>query len=243
MSATHSADVELARRCAAGDEDAWRRFIEEYRPSLYRAADALDPSGGARELADALYADLLTLLRYYEGRSSLATWLRAVLAQRYVDRLRADRRLQPLPDDDAVGSAAFPRDTRLGEPDPDRPRYVALVRRALGAAVAQLSARDRLRLGCYYVQQLTLAETGRLLTEHEATVSRQLARTRRVLRDAVTRHLRAEGLSNGQIGACFKSIADDPGPLDLSNMIGGRWSSVIGRASGSVTNDQRRTTT
>ena len=33
----------------------------EYRPILYRAADALDPSGGARDLADSLYADLYGL--------------------------------------------------------------------------------------------------------------------------------------------------------------------------------------
>ena len=55
-------------------------------PALYRAADALDRSGGARELADSLYADLYgveqrdgerqSLFRYFHGRSSLATWLR-----------------------------------------------------------------------------------------------------------------------------------------------------------------------
>src|SRR5207237_6596495 len=84
--------------------------MREYRPILYRAADALDPGGGARELADSLYGDLYgvadregerrSLFRYFQGRSSLATWLRAVLAQRYVDRLRAARRLAPLPDED-----------------------------------------------------------------------------------------------------------------------------------------------
>ena len=30
----------------------------EYRPVLYRAADALDRGGGAREIADSLYAEL-----------------------------------------------------------------------------------------------------------------------------------------------------------------------------------------
>jgi DNA-directed RNA polymerase specialized sigma24 family protein len=41
-----------------------------------------------------LYADLYSksLFRYFQGRSSLATWLRAVLSQRYVDRIRANRR-------------------------------------------------------------------------------------------------------------------------------------------------------
>ena len=95
VNASYAADLELARRCAAGEEPAWERFVLEYRPVLYRAADALDPTGGARDLADALYADLYSqsLFRYYQGRSSLATWLRAVLSQRYVDRLRAQTAL------------------------------------------------------------------------------------------------------------------------------------------------------
>src|SRR5262249_56531716 len=158
-------DVELARLCAAGDERAWETFVREYRPLLYRAADALDRTGGAREVADSLYADLYglgngtgerqSLLRYFEGRSSLATWLRAVLAQRYVDRLRAQRRLEPLTEDAEAGAAK--------PADPDRQRYVALVREALGRAVSRLDPRDRLRLSSYYVQELTLAQVGRLL--------------------------------------------------------------------------------
>src|SRR6266508_834175 len=101
MSTAYAADVELARRCAAGDEQAWERFVLEYRPILYRAADALDPSGGARDLADALYADLYSksLFRYFQGRISLATRLRAVLSQRYVDRIQANRRLEQRQDE------------------------------------------------------------------------------------------------------------------------------------------------
>ena len=88
---------------------AWDHFVLEMRPGLYRAADALDPTGAARELADSLYADLYgvdqrgsarqSLLRYFHGRSSLSTWLRAVLAQRHVDRIRVDRRTEPLPEE------------------------------------------------------------------------------------------------------------------------------------------------
>jgi len=48
VNASYARDLELARQCAAGDEQAWERFILEYRPALYRAADALDPSGGSR---------------------------------------------------------------------------------------------------------------------------------------------------------------------------------------------------
>ena len=218
----YSADLELARLCAEGNEPAWERFVREYRPLLYRAADALDRTQGAREIADSLYADLYgingstgerqSLFRYYQGRSSLATWLRAVLAQRYVDRVRVQRKTEPLPDEELPA--------RSQEPDPDRARYAELLRQALERAVAALTARDRLRFGCYYVQELTLAETGRVLKESEATSSRQLARARLTIRRDVERQLRDDArLSDEQIAACFASVADDPGSLDLKQVI------------------------
>ena len=206
----------------------------EYRPVLYRAADALDRGGGAREIADSLYAELYgikdrpgdrrSLFNYFQGRSSLATWLRAVLAQRYVDRVRAQRRFEPLPDEerDAEGVVRPPGMAADGAepPDPARARYLGLVRQALGCAVGRLTARDRLRLAIYYVQESTLAETGRVLKEHEATVSRQLARTRRAIRTAVEQQLRDEaGLNDDQVAACFEWMAGDPGSLDLKKVI------------------------
>jgi RNA polymerase sigma-70 factor, ECF subfamily len=226
LGALHLEDLALACACAAGDEAAWEHFVLVQRPLLYRAADALDPGGGARDLADSLYADLfglrdkegerLSLFRYFHGRSSLTTWLRAVLAQRHVDRLRSDRRLDALPDDDSA--AALPAPIRPIEPERDR--YLDVIRVALERAVANLAARDRLRLACYYAQELTLAQTGRLLGEHEATCSRQLARTRRAIREDVERQLRVERrLSDAEVAQCFSSVAEDAGPLDLREML------------------------
>ena len=108
ISALHVADLALATACALGRDEAWDHFVLAHRPVLYRAADALNPSGGAREIADGLYADLYgldahtgarrSLFRYFHGRSSLSTWLRAVLSQRFVDALRAQRRTKPVSD-------------------------------------------------------------------------------------------------------------------------------------------------
>ena len=227
LASLHLEDLALACACSAGDEAAWEHFIREQRPRLYQAADALAPGGRARELADSLYADLYgfddrgqgrrSLFRYFHGRSSLATWLRAVLAQRHVDRLRAERRMEPLPEEESAAALA----STSTPADPERSRYLTMIRQALGRAVARLPARDRLRLGCYYAQGLTLAATGRLLREHEATASRQLARTRRAIRDDVERQLRAEdGLTDLQIAQCFESVSEDPGPLDVGEMLG-----------------------
>lgn len=216
--ALHLDDLALACACAEGDEAAWEHFIRQHRPTLYRAADALDPAGGARELADGIYGELFerSLFRYFHGRSSLSTWLRAVLAQRHVDRLRASRRLDPLPEEDrpAAGGPA-----EAGPYEPERRRCVELVQAALTHAIDNLPPRDRLRLACYHAQQLTLAETGALLGEHEATCSRHLARTRKVLRAEITARLRDQGLGDADIAECVASVSNDPGELDLGDLL------------------------
>ena len=238
VSSLHLEDLALACACAGGDEPAWEHFVLVQRPLLYRAADALDPGGGARDLADSLYADLFgvgehagerqSLFRYFHGRSSLTTWLRAVLAQRHIDRLRTHRRLETLPEENAEHAPAALRSA--AEPvDPERGRYVRLIRRALTQAVASLDPRERLRLACYYAQELTLAQTGRMLGESEATSSRQLARTRAGIRTAIEHQLKAEGLSRTEIGDCFASVAGDAGPLDLSVLLGDEGAAAVTR--------------
>ena len=236
LASLHLEDLALACACSAGDDDAWEHFIREHRPALYRAADALDPSGGARELADALYADLFglaaasgerkSLFRYFHGRSSLATWLRAVLAQRTVDRARIRRREDALPEDDSSAASAAPP----AAPSPDRARHLELMQRALGEAVAALDAQDRLRLRCYYAQGMTLAETGRLVGEHEATVSRQLARARRTIRADVEQRLGHAGLSAAEIERCVEEATEDSGSLDVAVLVEDRKKSVAVRS-------------
>jgi RNA polymerase sigma-70 factor (ECF subfamily) len=223
----HLADLALACACASGDEEAWDYFVRTYRRDLYRSAERIDRSGGARELADSLYADLYgvptgavrqSLFRYFHGRSSLATWLRSVLAQRHIDLVRERRRVSQLPDGDV-----------LLAPEPlhahglERPRFLAMMRTALVHAVSGLPSDDRLRLSCYYARRMTLAQIGLLMGEHEATVSRQLTRARAAIRQAVESELhRLHGLDDRAVAECFESVAADPGPLDMAEFFGSK---------------------
>jgi RNA polymerase sigma-70 factor (ECF subfamily) len=227
--ALHLSDLALACACAMGREDAWDHFVREFRPGMYRAADAIDASGGAREIAEALYAELFGLkehkgirqsvFRYFHGRSSLATWLRSLIAQRHIDRHRDTRRLVALPDEDSRPPA--PSDLRAATlSHPERERFVSTMHTVLSAAIAALAPRDRLRLACYYAQEMTLAQIGRLTGDHEATVSRQLAKTRRSLRDDVERRLKLDhAFSSAEIAECFASVVDDAGQLDLNDWL------------------------
>ena len=215
-----AADLVLALACTHGDERAWESFIGKYRPVLYSAAHALThDDAGARDLADSLWADLYgmdsgaperrSLLGYYGGRSSLGTWLHAVLARRFVDLTRAAARIKPLesrPNEPATE----------GDPsDPDRFRYVSALSTALSDALGALEARDRLRLGYYYLENLTLREIARLLNEHPSSVSRRLQQTRSELKRRVERWLRREQhLSEEQIRLCY-DYASEQWPFDL----------------------------
>lgn len=227
VDALHLEDLALATACAAGIEAAWDHFIQEHRPALYRAAAAIDRTGGGRELADSLYADLFglrerdgerqSLFRYFHGRSSLGSWARAVLAQRHVDHVRASRRLDPLPDDDAPG--ALPAGP--ARPGVEVSAHHAAMHAALAAALAALAPRERLRLACYYAQNMKLAAIGRMLGEHEASVSRHLARARRDIRAAIESHLRdVAGYDEPAVTECFRAVAGDSGGLDLEAMLG-----------------------
>jgi IS30 family transposase len=81
---------------------------------------------------------------------------------------------------------------------------------ALAIAFKLLEPRERMRLGYYYRQELSLKEIGRLMNEHESTVSRQLARSRDALKREIEAHLKTQnGLDEEQIRLCYDYGAND----------------------------------
>ncbi len=244
LTALHLEDLALATACAEGCEAAWEHFFATYRGYLRAAAAVIlrcnARSAEACELADSLFAELYgladgkgterSLFRYFHGRSSLKTWLRAVLAHRHIDSIRASRRFEELAEDkEPEGRQKTLPGPQIQLHDPHRQRYVALFSRALEAALGRLAPREKERLRLYYAEERTLAEIGRLLGEHESSVSRHLDRVRRDLRQEVENILRrgfppangsvAEpGLSEAEIALCFEYSAEET-PIDLEKLL------------------------
>ena len=248
LSTLHVEDLALACACAEGSEPAWNRFVGEYRGYLRTAAAAIlrcpltEPA--AVDLADSLFADLYgltggkaggrSLFRYFHGRSSLKTWLRAVLAQRNIDSIRAGHKFDSLDDrgeDGDTRGVAEPAILAV-EPDPHREAYLQKFREALTLSLASLEPRDRSRLELYYVEDRTLAEIGRELGEHESSVSRNLERIRRELRTTVEGLLRAgnsaanggsaaPGMDDAQIELCIQYAGEDAA-IDLDKLFEAR---------------------
>jgi RNA polymerase sigma factor (sigma-70 family) len=261
LGALHLQDLSLAAACASGQPAAWEFFVITYRGYLRTAAAAIlrckADSVAAQDLADSLFTDLYgiattpsgksedrSLFRYFHGRSSLKTWLRAVLAQRHIDTIRASRRFVEIEDqststsssNDGVpfrervtpidSASAFPNPVHDSSPDPHRSRYLAFFSDALHRAFKALDPQDLRRLRLYYAEQQTLAHIGRELGEHESSVSRNLDRIRRELRASVESALRSgqfqsqngtypqPALNDEQIALCFEYAAEDA-PLNF----------------------------
>ncbi len=200
------ADLALAAACAAGSEAAWQTLLSTMRAPLRAAGRAMAGDRG-EELADALFGELYAAreakLGSYAGRSSLAGWLRAVLHQTWIDRLRAGKRLQQF-DDDAPEPAA------PAAPDPvEQSQNASIARGALDRALASLPPRQKLLLDFYYFHNLTLREAAKLVEVHEATASRELDRARAALRLRLTEILHDEhGMDDTAVRTCLLEAVD-----------------------------------
>lgn len=245
-------DLGLACACADGVAEAWQHFVGIYRGYLRACAGAMLKRSAsapeAQELADSLFAELYglspdkrgSLLRYFHGRSSLKTWLRAVLAQRHVDRIRAGRKFEELEDEDGRDNAKLPAAAKvLQVADPHRAKYLLKFSNALQTALENLDARDVALLRMYYAEQKKLAEIGRGLGEHESSVSRHLEKVRQDVRRAVEGILRggsealngdggSGGMSEAEIALCFEYGAEDA-PIDLDKLLSPSAAREVGR--------------
>lgn len=235
----HIDDLALASACMQGSESAWEYFVHTYRPYLRASAGAITRNSTAgTDLADSLFAELYgltdgkhgetSLFRYFHGRSSLKTWLRTVLAQRHVDRLRQTRRWQPLEREDGSERPVPPQAITTPSVDPYRGLYLRRFLYALSVCLAALEDEDRKRLELYYAREKTLAEIGRIVGEHESSVSRNLDRARKELRQSVEANLRsgiAPGqpsggfppMSDAEIALCFEYASEDA-PIDFRQL-------------------------
>ena len=197
-------ELALARACAEGSNAAWEIFLTRYREKLYLSALRIArEDSAARELADALYADLygtntregqrVSKLSSYTGRGSLEGWLRTVIAQEYVNRYRKTKRLVSL-DEESEEGVQF----RAPDPEPLPPAADQRLAQSTDEALAALSAEDRTVLSAYYLDGRTLAEIARMLGVHESTISRKIDKLAKSLRKQIVVALGRRGMSRRQ---------------------------------------------
>lgn len=192
----HAEDRRLVRRMLAGDEQAFRRFFDDYYPRLYRFALARVSrrEDTAEEIAQLTLSKALRALASYRGEAQLFTWLCAICRREIASWARSRGREieRSLPLEDSLEALAVIESltaqdelerterTRLIQAVLDRlpPRYGdALEWKYIEGFSAQEIA-DRLNVGLEAANSL-LARAKRAFKEAYAAVAASPAATTR----------------------------------------------------------------
>ena len=211
-------ELALAHGCAAGNQHAWDVFLTKYRESIYQSARSVTRNESVgRELADSLYAELYGLgsgedrrskLALYSGRGSLAGWLRMVLAQNFVNQIRAGKRLVSIEEEEEEHGTQFAAAQPSSSPAAD-----SRLAQAADQVLAELAAEERFLLSAYFLDGRKLAEIGRMLGVHESTISRKMEKLLKELRKRARKELERRGMSRRQAEEALETDVRD---LELS---------------------------
>jgi RNA polymerase sigma-70 factor len=207
-------DLFLATACARGDRIAWEYFADDHLPLLHRmAAQACRQFQEGEDVAQEIIASLIadkTKIAAYDGRGSLAGWLRVAVSHAAIDRFRRKRKEVSLDEEGgpdrskpAAASASDPGTETMDSP------WGSILARLLETRIRHLAPRDRLILGLYYMENVPLKLIGRRFGVHEATASRWLDNLRRDIRKSVERELCGKhGLRPGEVHSLWQWVAE-----------------------------------
>lgn len=166
-------DETLIARALAHDEDAWRELVERYSAYIYTIAVrgfGMSPEDAREILQDSLLR-LCAGLAGYRGDGSFRAWLRQIVVNCCLARLRARRPQASL--DDTL---------------PDPAQQVALERVeqacALHEALRQLDEPYRRAVALFFFERRSYREIAADLGVSEGTVASRLARALIALRAA-----------------------------------------------------------
>jgi RNA polymerase sigma-70 factor (ECF subfamily) len=150
-------DGELAAGIAAGDADAFERFVKKYeRPVLSTIYRYVGDRVAAEDVAQEVFLKVWRRAKSFKGRSSFSTWLYRVVVNQCLNFRRKRARAKNVPLDEAVVADGPALDEGL-----DEANKAAAVR----AAVDELPPRQRMALilskfeGCSYREVAEIMRT------------------------------------------------------------------------------------
>ena len=207
------ADAPLVERLRAGDSDAFAEVVRAWSPMMLQAARAyVSTDASAQEVVQDAWLAMIRGLDKFEGRSSLRTWLLAILG--HIGRSRGVREARTVPwsslaladdagpavDPDRFRGAddQWPRNwTPLGKPrawprSPEEETLAAEDHRQLENGLAELPEQQRTVVALRDVHGLTSAEVCSFLGLSATNQRVLLHRGRSRLRDILEMRYAAE---------------------------------------------------
>jgi RNA polymerase sigma-70 factor (ECF subfamily) len=208
-------DLYLACGCVHKRDRAWAAFDAHYRKLIADLVRFCYRHGtDSEEVADSVLVSLYfndrsgrQRIASYDGRSSLATWLRVIVTNRAIN----DRNERRHSTDDEVGDVADSRALTDVEFSLRADRYGRVFSEALAQALRDISDKERLMLLWRYEQNLPLGEIAQLIGIHQSNVTRQLLRVQDAIRSRVIRCLSSDfHMTPSAIDECLTDVVENP---------------------------------
>jgi RNA polymerase sigma-70 factor len=209
-------DLYLACGCVHESERAWQVLDRSYRKFIHDLVRFYYRDGtDSEEVADSVLVSLFlpdrsghARIASYEGRSSMATWLRVIVVNRAIND-RPNVKIASMPE--TVPDVADPGALARLELTLRAERYRHVVRDALRCAFRDLTPREKLMLLWRYEEGLPLGQIARVLGIHQSNVTRQLVRLQTRVRENVVAILSSKhDLSDSAVQECLTDIVENP---------------------------------
>lgn len=170
--------LELVRRAAGGDDDAFRALVRRVHPSLRRWALA---KTGDRDAADeAVQRTLIRMHRAldgFAGDAALTSWLYRILSNAVIDMQRADAARTTVSED---ALDRMPEEAE--DPDPIRALHAGRLAAAVRDFFHTLPPRQREVIELVDFEGLKAVEVAEMLDLEPVTVRANLFKARRAIR-------------------------------------------------------------
>jgi RNA polymerase sigma-70 factor (ECF subfamily) len=213
----HAADLYLACACTHEVVGALRRFDEHHAESVSRALRRVDPSAAfaddvRQQVRQKLFMSedgAAPRIAAYSGRGPLASWLGVIAHRAALNLVRSQN---------AHARASEGAETLLASGNPEldvlRQRGQTELREAFQAAIAELSAHERMILLLCFVKGLSHEKIALFYNVHQTTITRQVGAARRALQEKIATYYRERlKLSASELDAVTHLMGSQ---LDLS---------------------------
>ena len=174
-------EATIVARARAGDEESFRRLVEDHSRAAFRLAYRMT---GSRENADDVVQEAFLRayrsLHRFDARSRFGTWLHRITVNCAMDHLRRARREAHRRD--AAAGEAFMERQASDAPGPERLAASGQIGLQVERALATLSPIERSAFVLRHFEQQSIAEIGRQLGSRTSATKHAVFRAVRKLR-------------------------------------------------------------
>jgi RNA polymerase sigma-70 factor (ECF subfamily) len=191
--AAHPLDeADLVARARRGNAVAIRLIIRQHNQRLYRIARSIvRDDGEAEDVLQDAYARAFANLAAFRGEARLGTWLARIVMNEALGRLRGRRATVSLTAvlEGAPAAEIIPFPNADPQIDPETAVAQRELRALTERAIDELPEAFRTVLVARLIEGMSVEETAELIGIVPETVKTRLHRARRLLRDAMEKHM------------------------------------------------------